>query len=216
MKTKINLLNASGKFDSVFHLLEQTSINALVDIQRHIDLPPLDIVISPCSKEYVTELGIVGCVSTPYQIDIMLDADRSDLETIITNELTAVIAHELHHAVRTSTGVAESSLLQTLISEGLACHFEQQFLAKGSDFFDELKNSPWQAYFTQISPKLHDTDFDYPLYFGANKNGQYPSRIGYWIGFNLVSEYINRYGGCAASHIGVSAESILDAIKELS
>ena len=145
MATKINILNASERFSYVLDLLEYKAQSSLVEIQKHIELPNLDIVISPCSEEYKTESGILGCVSTPYLIEILLDADREDLSDIINNELTAVIAHELHHAIRATFGVQEKSLLQILISEGLACHFETKFSnGATSIFFADVKKYEWR------------------------------------------------------------------------
>ena len=141
MATKINILNASERFSHVLDLLENKAQDSLVEIKKHIELPNIDIVISPCSEEYKAESGILGCVSTPYVIDVLLDTDRKDLSNIINNELTSVIAHELHHVIRASFGVQEKSLLQVLVSEGLACHFETKFSDDAtSKFFADIKN----------------------------------------------------------------------------
>ena len=127
MDTKLNVLNTSSKFDSVFDLLVKKGQEALGEISAYLKLPQVDIVLSPAPKEYKSDSGILGCVTSPYVIDILLDADRKDLPEVIRNELTSVIAHEIHHLVRSSLGVQEETLFQVLISEGLACHFETYF-----------------------------------------------------------------------------------------
>jgi uncharacterized protein YjaZ len=38
---------------------------------------------------------------------------------------------------------------------------------------------------------------------------KFPNRAGYWVGFNLVSEYINKYGGCAVTLVGTPAEELV-------
>jgi len=210
MATKINILNASERFSYVLGLLESKAQSSLVEIQKHIELPNLDIVISPCSEEYKTESGILGCVSTPYVIDVLLDTDREDLSDIINNELTAVIAHELHHAIRSSFGVQEKNLLQTLISEGLACHFETKFSnGVSSSFFADVKKHEWRDLYSKMHTNLKDSDFNYSVYFGGKDTSKFPNRAGYWVGFNLVSEYINKYGGCAVTLVSISAEEFV-------
>lgn len=209
MPTKITILNASGKFNHALDLLKSKAQHSLIEIEKHIELPNLDIAISPCSEEYKTESGILGCVSTQYVIDILLDADREDLVEIINSELTAVIAHELHHVARASADIQSKSLFQSLVSEGLACHFETKFYGEITPkFFDEIKKYDWRDLYNKMQTHLKDTDFNYPIYFGGKDVAQFPNRAGYWVGFNLVSEYINKYGGCAATLVNIPAEEL--------
>ena len=210
MSTKINILNATEKFNSVLALLEMQSQNALVDIHKYIRLPKLDVVISPCSKEYKTQSGIMGCVTTPYLIDIMLDTDREDLDDLIINNLSAVIAHEIHHAVRASSGVEDKTLFQMLITEGLACHFETKFNGNNVPlFFDEIKTFEWRELYIQMQSQFNDVDYNYPVYFGGKDKTKFPNHAGYWVGFNLVSAYIKTNGGCAATLFDLPAEDMV-------
>ncbi|WP_448548540.1 DUF2268 domain-containing putative Zn-dependent protease [Thalassotalea fusca] len=210
MMTKINVLNASEKFNDVLDLLESKGQYSLSKISQHIQLPNLDIIISPAPDEYKTDSGILGCVSTPYLIEILVDTDREDLVDVIHNELTAVIAHELHHAIRALSGVQEKTLFQTLISEGLACHFETKFNGNTTPrFLNEVKKFEWRELYNQMQTNLNNQDFNYPDYFGVGNDAKLPERAGYWVGFNLVSEYINKYGGCASTLIGIPAEKFV-------
>lgn len=127
MAVNINILNASGKFDLVFPLLERTCNDTILQVKQMFTLPSVDICLSPASEEYVTDSGIMGCVTTPYVIDILLDISRSDLVKIIEDELAATLVHELHHLVRLKSGIEDSTLFDHLITEGLACHFEAKF-----------------------------------------------------------------------------------------
>ncbi|QBG34995.1 DUF2268 domain-containing putative Zn-dependent protease [Litorilituus sediminis] len=210
MTSKVTILNASKKFNPVLPLLESKAQDALNKIGKHIRLPNIDIIISPWPKEHVTTTGILGCVSTQYLIDILLDTERDDLLDIINNELPLVLAHELHHVVRTYSGVQEEKLLQVLISEGLACHFEMMFIEKNTiSFFSEIKKYNWIDLYKQMDDYLDNTDFNYPLFFGGEDTSKFPNRAGYWVGYNLVSQYINKYGGCAATLVNIPAEKIL-------
>jgi len=207
MDTKLNVLNASSKFDDVLTLLKKEGHEALSEISNFFMLSQVDIVISPASKEYKTDSGILGCVSTPYVIDILLDTDRKDLKDIIRNELASVIAHEIHHLVRSSRGVQEETLFQVLVSEGLACHFETYFNGnKSPQIFEELKDVEWLELYKLMESDLDNRNFDYPLYFGGKDESKLPNRAGYWVGFNLVLNYIIKHGGCAVTLAGSPAE----------
>jgi uncharacterized protein YjaZ len=210
MDTKINILNASAKFNHVFDVLESCAVNSLNEIQNYLKLPPLDIVISPCSDAYKTKCGIMGCVTTPYLIDIMLDTDREDLVDVINVQLSAVIAHEIHHAIRASSGVECKTLLQNIVAEGLACHFETKFNGNAlPSLFDDIQNQDWMLLYEQMRPELNSVEFSYPVYFGGDDEAKFPNHAGYWVGFNLVSQYINQHGGCAASLVSIPAEQIV-------
>jgi uncharacterized protein YjaZ len=210
MSTKINILNASGKFNHVVEVLESCALNALSEIQNYLELPNLDLVISPCSDEYKTKSGIMGCVTTPYVIDIMLDTDREDLVDVINLELSAVIAHEIHHAVRASSGAECKTLLQNIVAEGLACHFETKFNGnKLPSLFDEIQNHDWMLLYEQMRPELNSLEFSYPVYFGGEDESKFPNHAAYWVGFNLVSQFINMHGGCAASLAPMPSEQIV-------
>ena len=210
MSIKINILNASEKFNPVLEVLEFRAANLLNEIQNYLKLPKLDIVISPCSEEYKTKSGIMGCVTTPYVIDIMLDTDREDLVDVINVQLPAVIAHEIHHAVRASSGVECKTLLQNIISEGLACHFETNF--NGDELpslFDEIQKQDWMLLYERMQPELDSQEFSYPIYFCGEDETKFANHAGYWVGFNLVSQYININGGCAAALVSTPAEEIV-------
>ncbi|MDO6426853.1 DUF2268 domain-containing putative Zn-dependent protease [Thalassotalea sp. 1_MG-2023] len=217
MSTKITVLNASGKFNHVLGLLESKAQDSLIEIEKHIVLPNLDIVISPCLEEYKNESGIMGSASPQvYVIDIGLDSDRKDLVDIINNKLTAVIAHEIHHVLRSTSGVKENKLFQVLISEGLACHFETKFNKHAvNEFFDEVRKYEWLDLYNKMQTNLENTDFNYPVFFGGKDVTKFPNRAGYWVGFNLVSEYIDRFGGCAITLVGTPAEELVVAVEKV-
>jgi len=212
MSIKINILNASEEFNHVFGMLEAKAEHSVYEIGKYIELPKLDIVIHPTSEEYKTDRGIMGCVTTPHLIEILLDTDRDDLESIINNELTASIAHELHHVVRQCSGVEENSLFQILITEGLACHFETKFSRNVTPIFlEQMKKYEWRDLFSKMQTNLQDTNIDYPIYFGGKDLAKFPKRAGYWVGFNLVSQYIDEHGGCASTLVDVPAEKFVVA-----
>ena len=209
MNIEVTVLNSSKRFDPFLSLIDFHSKATLKKIETIFPLPKLDITITPCPKEYRTKSGIVGCVHTSFHIDIMIDTERDDVKDIITDELPSVIAHELHHSLGAASGVREETLLQVIVSEGLACHFETKFNGnKLPTFLTDISKSKWQDLYNQMEPQLNEMDFDYPTYFGGADESKFPKHAGYWVGYNLISEYINEYGGCSATLINASAEQI--------
>lgn len=211
MAVNVNILNASGLLDPVLTILRTACHKALSQVEQLLTIPSVDICISPASKEYITPSGIMGCVTTPFVIDILLDASRSDLTEIITNELPSTLAHELHHLVRLASGIEDSTLFEHLITEGLACHFEASCGKKDMpDFLSEIKMSNWHELYEQMKQDLNNQDFDYRYYF-AGTSTEMPKHAGYWVGFNLIAQYIEKNGGSAVSlAMTLAAEFQLD------
>jgi hypothetical protein len=68
--------------------LESKAQDSLIEIEKYIALPNLDIVISPCHEEYKNESGIMGSASSQiYVVDILLYSYRKDLVDIINSLL---------------------------------------------------------------------------------------------------------------------------------
>lgn len=210
MSIKLAILNATGKFNEIYDMLEAESCRAIRLIEKHFSLAPVDITVSPISADDAP-LGIAGFVISPCRIEIVLDTSRDDLLTLIQQDLGAVIAHEIHHVVRDSSGVENKTLLQNIVAEGLACHFETKFNGnKLPSLFNDIQNQDWLTLYKQMQPEFNSIEFSYPLYFGGEDELRFPNRAAYWVGFNLVSQYISKYGGCAVSLASIPAERIVE------
>jgi len=58
--------------------------------------------------------------------------------------------------------------------------------------------------------ELNSEEFSYPVYFGGEDEAKFPNHAAYWVGFNLVSQYINKHGSCAASLVSIPTEKIVE------
>lgn len=160
MNIKLTILNAAGKFDQIYGLLEAESQRAIRLIEKQFSMAPVDITLSSVSADDAP-LGIAGFVISPCRIEIMLDTNRDDLLTIIKQDLAAVIAHEVHHVVRASSGVENQTLLQNIVAEGLACHFETKFNVNTlPSLFNDIQHQDWVMLYEQMRPELHSVEFE--------------------------------------------------------
>uniref|UniRef100_A0A486XMW3 DUF2268 domain-containing protein n=1 Tax=Rheinheimera sp. BAL341 TaxID=1708203 RepID=A0A486XMW3_9GAMM len=143
----------------------------------------------------------------------MLNSNRDDIAEVVKQDLAAVIAHEIYHLVRASSGMESKTLLQHIVAEGLACHFETRVNGNTlPSLFDDIQHLDWQQLYGKMRPQINNTEFSYPLYFGGEDETKFPNRAAYWVGFNLVAQYINKYGGCAVSLAAVPAELIFEQL----
>ncbi|WP_421353684.1 DUF2268 domain-containing putative Zn-dependent protease [Aeromonas veronii] len=205
---QLTLLNDSGKFDglddTIRHVFAETAhkLNALFDLSQ------LDVTFSPFAEGDAPDSGIGGWAINMYRIELQLDLERPDIKEVIITELPAVLAHEVHHIVQKKNKVAAETLAETLIFEGLACYFEQRF--NGGTLPSLFKESPhhdWQSLLAEMTPNLSSKQFNYLDFFYCRDNRPFPKYAGYWVGFNLVANYLAKNGLNEIEVMGLPAEA---------
>lgn len=192
---KITILNAPGRFDGLQEIIETVSSDTSSKLRALFDLKQLDVTISAYSKGEAPVSGIGGWAINSYRIEILLDAEREDIREVIEAELPAVLAHEVNHIERMKLKLPVETLAEHLINEGLACHFEKEF--NGDELpslFKEIQEHCWKDMFTKMKPHLANKEFHFPTFFYSGENENFPKYAGYWVGFNLVVDYLTKTG----------------------
>jgi hypothetical protein len=106
--------------------LQQIADAAFRDARAELDgLPPRLTLIVRWGKDVIPETGENGAASLPANIGWTIDPDRDVLVTI-RKQLRSTLFHELHHLARASR-VRPLSLLDHVVTEGLATAFERDF-----------------------------------------------------------------------------------------
>jgi hypothetical protein len=201
------MLNATGKLNKYIPLLEDKIQYALGKIRDHFILDCIDITVTPFHKGDASPSGIGGYSLSPHRVELLLDCDREDLDEVINNELTAVLAHEIHHSVRIGLGIPSDTLGEQIITEGMACHFELAVTnGKIPSLFNNLKNHDWQPLLEQIKPLLDEKNQSVSKYFLGSEPDKFPKYAGYWIGFNLISLYVHKNKTSEFELAGMGAE----------
>lgn len=207
-KAQVHLMNATRAFDGLADNVMSQCVEVLQQVQRLLILPAVDIAISSETNDADMPSGIVGTMFTQSRIEVFLNTEHANIETLINEELPRTIAHEIHHVVRAQSGCDDATLFDTLVTEGLACAFEALIMnddkpAFFSAFYDDAALTDWRTLLQQFNGDLDSTDFDYPLHFGGKDEQRYPNRAGYWVGYNLVQSHFMAHGGNAATHVAI-------------
>ena len=95
-----------------------------------------------------------------------------------------------------------STLLETLVSEGLALHFEAE--ARGTPPLYARIDADLQALWEQAQPELH-APHDHSLWFFGTAHR--PRWAGYALGYELVLRYLQQQGGDAITHVDAPADA---------
>jgi uncharacterized protein YjaZ len=106
--------------------IEQIAEGASRDVRKVLPaLPKHWKLVVTTGKNVIPETGENGTTVQPAEVVWTVDPDR-DVSSVIRSELRPTLFHELHHLVRGGT-VPTRSLLDAVVSEGLATAFERDF-----------------------------------------------------------------------------------------
>jgi len=190
----ISMLNATGKLNKYILLIEDKIQYSLSKIRHYFEIDCIDITVTPFHRGDESPSGIGGYSLNPHRVELLLDCNRNDLDKVIDNELLSVLAHEMHHSIRIRLGIPSETLAQQIITEGMACHFEHVVTdGKIPSLFDNLKGHDWKALLVQMRPLLNKKNQPVNKYFLGSDPDEFPKYAGYWVGFNLVSQYVEKY-----------------------
>lgn len=193
---------------------EQGTITALLEqtFDRASQALPLSFVRFEVSVEPARAIpgwGIGGYTIGPGDVDVVVDAAYPGLARILPERLPPLAAHELHHAARwQGIGYPYMTLLEAMVTEGLADHFAIELLGSPippwCDAFPESQTERWLA---RARPELDSTGYDHPAWF-FGRGTELPVFAGYTLGYRLVRDYL-------ASHPGSSAAGLVHAPAEI-
>lgn len=209
MSIEAYILNATHQLDQVSDLLANWLHAYAPKIAATLELHSLDITVSPFESGAAPKSGIGAYMLSPHRIEILVDTDSQDLANIIKSELPSVLAHEMHHCARSHIVPKETTLAENILTEGLACHFEQQFNGgRTPSLFDDISTTPWEALFEHVRPHLRDSEFSFDYWFLGEKPDEVPKYAGYWIGYNLVISYAQDHGLGYKHLVGLESEDL--------
>lgn len=207
MSINIGLLNATGKLERYRSVLETGIAATIKKVSEYFELSNIDITVAPFQKGEESPSGIGGYALSAHRLEILIDAERGDIGEIIESELLDVLAHELHHCLRMGLEIPSKTLAQHLIMEGLACHFEHTITGgKQSLLFQQLHGYDWREALVKMQPQLDEVNFSFGDLFLGHAPDQFPKYAGYWIGFNLVAQFMENHNASDMDVIGLAAE----------
>lgn len=147
------------------------------------------IIIEAQDFFVIPQLGITGSAIGKSCIEIKIDFSRNDLRNIIEVEIPATIYHELSHLVRENSLGYRNTLLDSIISEGVACYIEKSVIPREIPYIQPIKdeNSLW----SKAKESFNDSKYNHSVwFFGA---GELPNWIGYRLGYLLVEKYMKKH-----------------------
>ena len=148
--------------------------------------------------------GIGGFTPSGGAIQIAVDPTFPGLAQVLPDRLPSIAAHELHHAKRWRGPGYGRTLLEALVSEGLADHFAIEFLgAPVPPWSDAFPRDQTAFFLAQARPEFDAAAYDHERWFFGT-GPALPRWTGYTLGFRLVEAY-------QAAHPGITAAQLVNA-----
>jgi len=197
MNKDINIcvLTASGRLTSFRKNILKSAKNSLKIIKYKIPVNNVDIVFYDNPYGAIPHLGIGAHTLNPHLVCISLDPDFSHFEKTIKEETARTLAHELHHCIRWQNHSSMyATLLDAMITEGLADHFDIEITNKKPQAWDTaLASKQYNRLSIKAEREYRNKNYNHYEWFFGSKRKSIPKWTGYTIGFNIVGEYLKKH-----------------------
>ncbi|AKH15850.1 DUF2268 domain-containing putative Zn-dependent protease [Deinococcus soli (ex Cha et al. 2016)] len=202
-----HLLNAGGQLppDLAAHV-DEVGRSAFLRLADRLELDGVDAVLY-ASPWTIPETGLVGNAPDGHSVHIALTPTSPHFRAGWRQELPATLAHELHHA-RRWRHAGLGTLLDALVFEGLALHFESEERGEVPQYAHPT--TELDGLWARASAHL-DGPYDYHAWFMGSAAQDLPRWGGYALGLELVRRFLNGAGGDAVTHAATASEDLRHA-----
>lgn len=193
-------------------MVEETGIVKILKKagDRIAEFVPLGFVhvIFRFDQDVIPETGDLGMAPRKGEVYITVDPKhRRGVARIVREHLPKILAHELHHAARWETVGYGTTLLEALVTEGLATQFEDELYPKPKTPWGNALTAKQTTFWWKKAKWWLNKKYDhYEWFFGT---GKIPRWTGYTIGYRLVGNAMKNLGKSAAELVNTPAEEIL-------
>jgi len=208
IKQHLYILEATGRLIPYIPIIQLATAVAIRETCERLDLSPVDIVVDENPDRAVTQLGIGGEALSPHRIDISIDPGFAWSDDSLSKGLRRIYPHEFHHCTRMKGPRGRPrTLLDAVVSEGLADHFELELSgAEPQPWSVALTDEEAKALQERAVQEYHSTSYAARVdWMMGSREKDIPKWTGYSLGFRLVGAHIERTGRTAAELVHTPA-----------
>ncbi len=175
-------------------------------------VPLVTFVVRPDKKLVIPETGEGAITLTEDQIGIYIDVKEMKK---LRARLPQTIYHELNHAARGHNALhSKSTLLQSMVAEGLGSVAEEEFFPGHIAPYAKYSRTEIEKYLQIFKRHVKDKNYNYYEWFhGANK--KFPRWLGYKVGAYIIRQAKANTGLTTVELTKMPAGKILEISKVL-
>lgn len=192
------------------NLMEQTIRQSYASVNSLMPVNDVNIKVIENPANTIPEQGIGGYNPSKNEVRIHIDVYSPFFLQSLANELAPTLAHELHHLKRRRAIGYGSSLLEAMVSEGLADHFSMETDNIDTPIWAAALDADELEIWTEEARKTwRQRPYDHNAWF-FGVDSEIPRWAGYSIGFKLVDDYLKAHPDHLPSKLyGEPAESFI-------
>ena len=206
----LHILSSSPQLKPYAGRLKKISEITLKRVGRLLPLTAIDVVLYENPDDAVAEVGgIGGYTPNAHTVLISLDPRNLNFKKAIESELFATLAHELHHAIRWRKPGYGTTLLEALITEGLADHFSIEAGAREIPPWSRALSAAERTKLLKRAKRFFSRSYNHADWFFGSTENQIPRWTGYSLGYDLVGEYLKAHPNAKASSLVSTKASVI-------
>jgi uncharacterized protein YjaZ len=180
----------NGELDDFRDAIESVTRDAIALINNAMPIEGVKITVRAAPADVIPEIGLGGFNPNTQEAIISIDPAFPDLAESIAVELAPQLAHELHHAMRRRTVGYGSSLLEAVVSEGLADCFAIEVTGINPPIWSlAVTGGALDDLIEMASATWTDPPYDHSGWF-VGTDPDIPRWAGYSMGYRIVKDYL--------------------------
>jgi len=205
----LHILNADGALNAWMDRIQMAFDTSLPLVSNRIPVGNIDVVVYNDADYVVPELGVSGFCTSPRRLYLPVDVSNTDLSSHFEIRFQSFLAHELHHCARRRVDGFADTLAQALVTEGLACCFEEEMPGGSAPMYATRVAGAELARVRQLAlPALQQPISGWGAWFFGEQEPEIPMHAGYSLGYRLVSRWLHKHDTTASASYDVSAAKI--------
>ncbi|KND46719.1 MAG: hypothetical protein AB201_02685 [Parcubacteria bacterium C7867-006] len=210
MNVKLHILKQSTRLNSFEEIIRKSFEEGINKIQNKIILPNVDVVVSDNPGSSIPETGVGGYAPTANLVYININPEFSDLEKTLFDEIQSTLAHELHHCARTEKIGYGKTLLEALVSEGLADNFDIEVNnKKPKPWSVAIKDEELKDLKKKAEKDFNNDKYNHSAWFFGSRDLNIPRWAGYSLGFDIVKDYLKKTDKTASELVVTDASEFI-------
>ena len=203
---------APGRLDFIIGWLE----DAARDVVPPLRAERIDVLVAP-GTNLIPDWDCNGYTHGPWRITITVDPKCDGKEKRpLAAQLRAMLAHEVHHAMRSRGPGYGSTLGEALVTEGLAQCYEEEVGCPTSNYAVAVRGPALAKLAHSAKDELWSEDYNHSKwFFGSKTDLTFPWSGGYSLGYLVMRRWLDQAGVSASAAVSIAAREILPAGLDL-
>jgi hypothetical protein len=190
-----------GRLRSQEVAIRQMISVTLARVTQELPLEGVTISVSADPSRAIAGYGIGGFTPDGSTVQLYINSAFPDIAQLLPSRLPPGLAHELHHAKRWRGPGYGRTLLQAMVTEGLADRFSIELLgAPVSPWSDAFARDATALYLELALPELDSSSYSHDRWFFGS-TATIPRWTGYTLGYRLVETYQAEHPGATAAQL---------------